>query len=262
MPLTDYQATIVERSFTMGRGTSYPGVGGIKGAVGLPDVRDHDVAFELRDGAQAGADVYGQRVITIPVQIIADTEDALASLIVAAQQAWRPSSDDLELQIQFATGTKSYYGRPRGFSDANLGNHALIAGHALFLATFVCSDPFAYDTAVAVGADSSSPVVVPNAGNAVSRRVTLTVVGNGGVPTITNTTDPHAGDITFQFSVTGAETVVLDLFDQTATIGSTDVTSRVSIASLWTDLQPGNNTLTFSGCASVAASVRPAYQGN
>lgn len=262
MPLTDYQTLIVERSFTMGRGTSYPGVGGIKGAVGLPDVRDHDVPFELRDGAQGGLDVYGQRVISIPVQVVADTEDALAALINDAQEAWSPSSEDLELQLQLATGTRSYFGRPRGLSDANMGSKALIGGHALMVATFVCSDPFAYSDEVTTGPDAASPIVVPNTGNAVSRRVELVIVGNGGKPSIINTTDPHGGDVTFQFTVTGSETCTVDLLTQTARVGSTDVTDRISIASLWTDLQPGNNTLTFTGCASVSATVRSAFQGN
>lgn len=260
MALTDYQALL--NGLTMGRSTNYPGVGGTKGAIGLPRVREHDVEFELRHGAQAGVDVYGQRIIQIPIQVIADDEDTLATRLNTLQAAWQPSSTDVELALKFAGTELSYFGRPRGLSDDAIGTKGLIGGHAFMVGTFVAADPFAYGAEVTTATDTSSPIVVTNAGNAVSRRCSLIVVGNGGMPTLTNTDDPHLGDVTFAATLSGAETCELDLAAQTAFVGGTDIIQRVNIASLWTDLQPGDNTITFSGCASVTAFHRPAFQGN
>lgn len=252
--LNQYQAAL--NGVTIGRDTYYPGVGGTRGAVGSPPINQHDLRLEMRHGGAAGIDRYGTRTIKVPVQIAATSEAHFDTLLGSLKDAWSPSDTDQELELRLGGTQLSYFGRPRGVDDSQLGGKALINSTGLVVCEFAATDPFGYGATVTVPADTSTPVTLPNAGNAPTSRVTLTIVGSGGTPALVNTSD-NAGDLTFTHTV--SSTLTVDLRAMTVRDGSTSRESWLSIGSLWFELQPGDNTVTFTGCTSVAASIRPAY---
>jgi len=258
---TAWQGELAARSFTFGRGTDYPGIGGIVGAYGTPTPDVDDLRRIGRDGVAGGIDRYPKRVLRIPMQVLGDDGADVDGNLAAVKAAWRRSDTDLALQLRLAGATTyTYFGRPRGVDDSRLGK--VEAGAALVVATFECLDPLAYGDTVTVGADSSSPVTLTNTGNATSYRCTLTVAGNGGTPVISNPDDPDGDAITFTAALAGGSSHVIDLHDMSVVSGvsSTHVEHLVSVSSQWFGLAPGDNDLTFTGCASVAATFRPAWE--
>ena len=258
---TAWQGELAARSFTFGRGTSYPGIGGIVGAYGTPTPEATDLRLTGRDGTVGGIDRYPKRVLRIPMQVLGDTGADVDTNLAALKAAWRRSDTDLALSLRLAgTTTLTYWGRPRGIDDSRLGK--VEAGTALVTATFDCLDPLAYGDTVTVGADASTPIPLTNNGNATSYRCVLTVAGNGGTPVLTNPDDPDGGDITFTSTLAGGSSYVIDLHDMSVVTGvsSTHVEDRVAASSRWFGLAPGTNNVAFTGCASVAASFRPAWE--
>ena len=254
-----WQGELAARSFTFGRGTNYPGIGGIVGAYGTPTPDADDLRLAGRDGATGGIDRYPKRVLRIPMQVLGDTGADVDTNLAALKAAWRRSDSDLALSLRLAGATTyTYFGRPRGLDDSRLGK--VEAGAALVTATFDCLDPLAYGATVTVAADVSSPVTLTNSGNATSYRCTLTVAGNGGTPVITNPDDPDGDDITFTAALAGGQSYVIDLQSMTVTKSGNNRDQDVAASSRWFGLAPGDNDLTFTGCASVAASFRPAWE--
>ena len=246
-------------SLTFGAGTDYPGIGGVRGAYGTPDVDTSDLVFGSRDGMFGGVDRYPRRIIRIPFQVLGDDPADVEANIAALKAVWRRATTDQALDLRLAGSTTyRYYGRPRGLDDSRLGQ--VIGGTALLTGTFVCTDPAAYGATVTVGADASSPVTLSNAGNATSYRCTLTVAGNGGIPVLTNPDDPDGDDITFASTLAGGQSYVIDLHTQTVTKSGVNCDADVAASSRWFGLYPGDNDIAFTGCASVAASFRPAWE--
>jgi len=256
---TAWQGELAARSFTFGRGTSYPGIGGIVGAYGTPTPEATDLRLTGRDGTVGGIDRYPKRVLRIPMQVLGDTGADVDTNLAALKAAWRRSDTDLALSLRLAgTTTLTYWGRPRGLDDSRLGK--VEAGAALVTATFDCLDPLAYGDTVTVAADSSTPIPLTNSGNATSYRCTLTVAGNGGTPVLTNPDDPDGGDITFTVALAGGSSYVIDLAAMSVTKASVNHEQDVSASSQWFGLAPGTNNIAFTGCASVAADFRPAWE--
>lgn len=254
---------------TMGAGTNYSVLfDGVKG-FGTPSFRSSDLPFgAIRDGVAPGFDTLEARAIALPFMIRGQASaSATMQAWTALKAAWQPASNrsgtvtaageqylDARLPGMPVTTMRSY-GRCRGIPDDEIGpGQRWITGTGIFLGT----DPLLYDaSATAVSADSSSPVPLPNAGNQPTRRCTLTVVGSGSAPVITNPNSLTGGAITFSTALSGTATI--DLYAQTVTVSGVDHTSDVDPSSLWFELQPGTNDVTFTGCTSVAASYRSAW---
>jgi phage-related protein len=77
---------------------------------------------------------------------------------------------------------------------------------------------------------------------------------------ITNPDDPDGDAITFTAALAGGSSYVIDLHAMSVTLAGVHREQDVSASSQWFGLAPGDNDLTFTGCASVAASFRPAWE--
>lgn len=246
---------------TFGRGTDYPGIGGIRGAYGTPEPEASDLRLVGRDGSIGGYDRYPRRIIRVPFTVLGDDGADVETNIAALKAAWRRTDTDTTLDLRLAgTTTYTYFGRPRGLEDGNLGK--VEAGVARLVGTFVCLDPYAYGPAETVTADATSPLPLENVGNATSYRCTLTIAGNGGTPVLTNPDDPDGDDITFTETLAGGQSLTVDLNTMTVTrLSGGNGDGAVASSSQWFGIAPGDNDLTFTGCASVAvASFRPAWE--
>lgn len=251
----DWQARLVERDLLIGRGTNYPGLGGMTG-LGILAPRASGQQRGLADGDSFGTHRYPARTLALPVQVLGDTDADRWQNWRALASAWRRSDTDLALDVRIpgmAETTMRYYGRPFGLIGDPHGLKSPVSGTA----EFRC-DPFAYGAAVDSAVDSSSPLVVTNAGDAATDRATLTVDGNGGTPTITNTTT--GGVIAFRDALAGGQSYVIDLREQVVTRSGVNHDGDVTSSSTWFALDPGANTLTFTGCASLQVTHRPAYE--
>lgn len=253
MPLNPLQASL--RGLTIGQGTDYPGIGGVHGIYLAPTPTAADVAIAGGHGVRGAFDRMETRPIIVPVLIAADVAATAENRLDTLKAAWAPTGVDVELAVRLEGDERRYFGRPRGVDDQAVSGRMLTQGVLEVECTFVATDPLAYDPGVAVAAGTS--IVCTNLGNMTSHRGTLTVVGNGGTPVITNTTT--GGTITFTTAVTGAETAEIDLYEQTVLIGGAHAENRTSPASSWFGWQAGANTVTVTGAASVAATVRSAW---
>lgn len=260
----------IQCGVTMGAGTSYRVLfDGFQG-LGAPAFRVSDMPFGVqRPGYAIGPEQLDSRPFAIPLLVAEGTQTATLTAWMALKASFIPAKD---ISYSLTTsGEKTFsfripglpvttmraYGRARGIPDEEMGpGGKWITGTGLFLAT----DPALYDeSATAVSADSSSPIPLPNAGNYPTRRCTLTVAGNDGTPVITNPASLEVGSITFNQVLATGQSYSIDLYTQRVTRGGNDANAEVDPSSRWFELQPGANNVTFTGCASVAASYRSAW---
>ena len=119
---TAWQGELAARSFTFGRGTSYPGIGGIVGAYGTPTPEATDLRLTGRDGTVGGIDRYPKRVLRIPMQVLGDDGAGVDTNLAALKAAWRRSDTDLALSLRLAgTTTLTYWGGPVGSTTRGSG---------------------------------------------------------------------------------------------------------------------------------------------
>lgn len=252
----DWQGEI--GSLTFGAGTDFRWLADGFAGIGLPEFRVSDLTRgPLVPGVSATFDTLEGRLLTFPLSVSKSTASATQQAWQTLKAAWKPSSTEQSLDLRMPGMPETVmrcYGRPRGLSgDTILNNGLQISAVASFLAT----DPHWYGGEVSVSADSSSPIPVVNAGDADTRRCTLTVVASGGTPVLTNPSDPDTGTITFATTFTG--TAVLDLNAQTCTVSGVSREDLIDPSSLWFVIVPGTNSITFTGVTSVASVTRPAY---
>jgi len=205
------------------------------------------------DGVFPGMDKLRRRIIRIPIVMAvgANTETQLDVL----KSAWRPSQIDKELDVRFDAAGRRYFGRARGLDvDVDYISQGVIRA----VATFEAFDPYGYALTTTAVNSSGSSVFVSNPGTAPTNRCVLTIVGNGGKPLLQNVDDPQGGLIRFRENLMGSVTVDLRTFEVKQ--GSTARGSFLSPQTTFFPILPiGSNRITFSGCLSVSASVRPAY---
>lgn len=242
-------------SLTFGSGTDYRWRADGFSGLALPGFRTNDMPRGVQvAGVVSSFDTFDGRLFVFPITIGKSTASATQQAFQTLKTAFKPSTSDTTLDLRtpgMAETQLLVYGRPRGVESESWEPHGRTAS---CVASFLATDPYFYGATAAVSADSSSPIPIVNAGDANTRRCTLTVVGSGGTPTITN---PNGGSITFASALSG--TATLDLDAQTCTVGGVSRDDLIAPSSAWFVIQPGTVNVTFSGCTSVASSLRPAY---
>lgn len=241
---------------------------GVQGLAGIPQPR-RSVTPRLDQGSALGRLSLPERVVSFRLGArgvgVTDTDrqaDAHDKLATVAD-AWWPQTDGAEVELQMLVPWRggvdtvlSLFGFPAGV-DVDAAEWTM--GWLEADADFVATDPLVYGAEVAVSADVSSPLTVASSslGTADTDRVTLTLVGDGGIPTITN---DQGGSIVFSQAVANAATVTVDLRERTATLSGSDVTSRISLTSDWLRLVAGqDNELSWTNLTSLAVTYRPAW---
>lgn len=204
-------------------------------------------------GSVAGVMVAGSTVGTVGV--LGDAADAAGAVTMAAtlRAAWQAAStSDVGLTVTRGTQARTYYGRPDG---CTIREELLPLGFVAALCSFRVLDPFGYGPVVAA-TGVSSPLVV--SGDVATERVVWTIHGNGGTPSIVNSTT--AESLLFASVVASGQTRVVDVRARTVVDGGgVSAMGQLSTATAWPRLAPGSNTLAISGCASVDVSYLPAY---
>lgn len=233
-----------------------PGVTGL----GVPDVKMGTEVDRLgTHGSTSGADYLGSRVIGIPVMIHhRDDVDAAMSSLRKLRAMWRPALSDELLSVTIpgygpADNTMRFWGRPRGSLSVDLA--LLHTGTVSAYASFSALDPIGYGPLTTVSLSSGANNIVVT-GDAPSSRATIELTGNGGTPTIINTT--HASrQVIFQAPIPSGQVWTLDLHRQTLRNASgTDMFSAIAPTSSWFHLLGGANSISLSGVASGSMTYR------
>lgn len=257
----DWQARLVERDFLIGRGTVYPGLGGITGT-GVLKPRYDDQARGMGNGDAFGVDTLPARILHMPIEVLGDSDSEVWAAYRALAVAWRHSRlTELALDVRIPGSAETvlrFFGRPLELPGDPHG----LKGHLATFAEFR-ADPYAYGALVESAVDSASPLTLDDStmgdDGCDTDRCVITINGNGGTPVITNTTT--GGSITFTAVLAGAQSYEIDLHAQTVTKAGIDRITDVDAGSLWFMLAGGvDNVLTFTGCASIQADYRPAYE--
>lgn len=265
----DYQVELPDENLLLGCNTDYDirrdDSKDIEGITGTPPVKLYDIESVGLDGSAPGMDAYQVRQITIPVRVF-DMDPAQArSKLQTLLDAWqlvRRGTTPLDIRVPGTPETvMRYWGRPREVAENRIFRKGGLIEVNL---TFDAVDPRAYGAEVDsdVTLIDDSPLTVINTGSTTSSRATLIVEGNGGMPHITNTSDPDQGDIVFKHTLLFGESLTINLFDQTVihSVLNLPWDRNVWISSLWFGLLPGNNEIEFTNCASLqVADARPAW---
>lgn len=249
------------RGLTVGAGTDYDLTGPV-GGLGALEPRTTDLALIAEHGSAAGLDTLPSRSLYLPLAMHDRSPAGAMILLRALKAAFSPAPatavEDLELRLPGLTGddeTLTYRGRPRGLvEDLEL----LRAGEVAALARFDALDPLGYGTTLE-GTATASPARIRLAGDWPTRAVVLEVVGNGGSPVITSTTD--AGRlVAWAVPLAPGATRLVDLYARSVTTTTgVDRYGELDGVTTWPRLLPGPNLVAFAGAASLAWSARPAY---
>jgi hypothetical protein len=245
-------------TFTFGQGTSYRWRADGFSGVGLAAYRMYDLARGPQiPGVVASFDTLEGRLVALPLVVTAATAAATQVAFQALKAAWKPRTADTTLDLRMpgmAETTLRLYGRPRAVS----GEQWTPRGNVVTcVAEFLATDPFFYGAEVTVVSNSGSTITLSNAGDADSRRATLTVTPQTAAPTLANTGD--SGSVTFATTLTSGTAATVALLDQSITYSGAARADLVDPSSPWFMLAPGSNVVTFTGASAVSCVFRPAY---
>lgn len=257
--MTEWTADLAG-TFVIGAGTDYIVSRNVFTGLGIPDVRDQDLPRGDFDGDEAGFDSLPPRRLSFPVEIVEATPAAANQSLSALKAAWaahRRSDTYLDLHLPggpSSSGVLRFYGRPR---EVAVDLSELHAGHIEAKPAFHALDPYGYGPEETVS-DSSSPAAVTSAGDVPTDRFTIEIVGDGGTPVITSTTDDDS-TVSFAVPLAAAAVAVLDFRGHSVTVDGNDAYDQLAAGPRWFRLLPGANSITFTGCASVEIVHEPAY---
>lgn len=253
MSLSTFQGSL--RGVTFGRGTIYPGIGGIDG-LGIVEPTGERLE-SYQDGVIPGADRYPARILRLPFEVLGTWTDYRA--LAAAFRLTRSGETTLDLDWPGCPGAGDsvrFYGRPKGLSGPL---EHLESGRISCFGTFECTDPYAYALAATSDLTNSGTFTILAADlgdvGADTVRATVTFHGNSGTPVLTNTTD--ASRFLRFTSVLGATTAAVDLstLAVSGAFGNSDLRSDSGFRLIGGTL----NSLTLTGAASVDIAYQPAY---
>lgn len=259
-PTDDWQATIREL-FTIGRGTDYPGIGGVTGT-GIEPFSFVGNRAGVGLGVVFGTDRVGPRRLRFPVRVIGDSESDVYGNLRVLASAWRPAagSDEVTLDVRWPGMVETVmrcYGHPGEVSP----NLADMKGGVIDCTVDFYAAPLWYGAEQSAASAASAydiPASATGETGADTDRVTITLTGNGSTPTVTHS--PSGGTVIFSQALAVGESAVIDLHTRTVTVNGSNADSRVSSASTWFRFTGGaDNTVTVTGAASQSITHRPAH---
>lgn len=260
----DWQVELPDRSLLIGSGTSYRlrVTGGFGGLFDIPAAEVTDLARSGSDGTSPSRLRSTSRMLSFRV-LIDGTAAATSTSLHTLVTKWRPVTDATEtpLDVRVPGSPETvmrFFGQPRDLTtDTRRFNTGTVESSAEFLAL----DPFAYGAEVADDGNTGTfTIAAANLGDlgADTDRVTLTINGNDGTPTLTNTTT--GGTLVFDTALATGSAYVVNLHTRAVTLSGVASPGVVSATSTWFRLKGGvENSLTLTGAADVDIDYRPAF---
>ena len=135
MPLTESQGLL--NGVTFGAGTNYRFAEEHVSGIGVPVPKTNDVNLAHDDGAYAGTDLQGVRIITIPFVVLGSSPSDAMDNFETLAAAWAPGGDET-LELYLPGKHFTCVGRPRGLiEDLRRLKQSMVD----CIGTFVCLDP-------------------------------------------------------------------------------------------------------------------------
>lgn len=257
------------------------GVTQVAGLREAPPTRPGDVNRPRQHGAWAGLTLFGERIVTLDLQVMSGaTQQPFTAVLAGVASAFAnildPSAGLPALQFMqpgWAT-PRQVYGRPtKGGYPINAD---LQYGKALIPVEITCPDPLIYDTATQLvtaglpsptaglafpvgfnatfGASFGGSLTLGNSGNEALHPI-FTFTGPVTWPTVTI----GAASLTFQLTLAQGDTLVVDCAARTAILnGTASRAGTIATGSRWLTVPPGGATVGFSSvdAAQVAGIVK------
>lgn len=262
MPLSNYQFSY--NGYTFGDLQDWNILpDGIEG-LDLPDIDGHDQPRFDNHGLVPGRDLVGGRLITINLDTAATTEAIMQARLAALRTATAPRKQpDAELPLTFKLPGEPELRslcRPRRRSLTIDRSYTMLNPTAIL--QFAASDPRLYaetETTVSIAAATLSGVA-----NNTGDTSTYPIVEVDGAATnpisIKNVTDGNK-TITLITALTSGQTLIVDFFKRTITIGGANKYDLLQAGGRWWELLPGNNTIEITGGGAKRVKFRSAWMG-
>ena len=136
MPVSVWQGSL--QGVTFGTGTNYHFASTNISGLGVPSPKANDVNLTSGDGAYAGADLKGVRVIVIPYIVLGTSPTNAMDNFETLAAAWEPVASDVTLELYLPGKHVTIAGRPRGLVE---DLSALKSSRVAAIGTFVALDP-------------------------------------------------------------------------------------------------------------------------
>lgn len=229
------------RTTLLGAGSVYP-VAAIEG-LDIPDVRSSNIARAPGDGTIPGLDWYNERVVRLRMGIDATVDGLLAAKVNVLRAAFVRSTVPIPLHFMLRGETKRYLMvLPRRYAlvydqDANALNAPDV------IAELVAPDP----RILAATATTITPGgTATNAGTFKASPV-LTVTGSAAGPIVIAKTTGTTGSVSITTAIPAAQQLVIDFRARTVLLNGVNRYDLVTGTPTWFDIEPGANTITYSG---------------
>lgn len=243
-------------SLGLGEATDYKIESPVEG-LETPPIRTSQDNYSGRDGGRVNGQFYSPRLITLTGFIGKGTCDLHEAARLALQQAL-PIREDLDMTISTFDGTE--YATTVRLLDLKMPY--INKKHSDFKIDLVAADPFLYSgdefsaviplevgggftlpvTLPIIFAPGTAPTVVTNGGNAIVYP-TITIVGAATNPEITKVDTGEKVEVNVTMS--GGDTLVIDLKRRVITLNGGSVLSLRSTDSSWWGLDVGANELKY-----------------
>lgn len=211
------------------------------------------IRLESSDKAVShGSFVYGMslepRTIVITGSVASPVGQTVTSYHYALRGAFQPQTSALPLSFMIPPddSAKRVYAIPTHPASFTLDNSVVI-GQLKYAVQLIAGDPRIYsDTETTTAVSSGGNSVVNNVGLFPSPPTIVTTGSYGSSVTFTNSTQSRA--ITLS-GLSGSGVITVDFANHTITRGSENLYGKLSSASTWWQLGPGNNTIASTGVA-------------
>lgn len=240
--LSDFQFNYTDVAI-IGDGTNCP-LFSVEG-LDTPDVRDQDQERFESDGSVPGIDLLNKRIITIELDTAATDSSGLESVLAVLRAAFHrrlsPTDEQwlafkLPGQVQKRVNCRPRKRRiPIDLKYARMNPSIVLE--------FVASDPRIYsdeETTTSWTADGTTQVI-NNTGNLEMFPIIEVVGASGGAVTFYN--DTTGLSFTYNATVTGGQTLRVNMYTGTVTLNGVNAASAVIAASRLWWLQAGNNNV-------------------
>lgn len=237
--------------WTFGDGTSYDVVDAE--GFGLPDIRSTRTDLGAGDGSFPGVDFYSVRVLRFRLEVTADSDVAFESAMDVMRRATTKQASELPLTVDLPGQTaKRLECRPTR-RRAPIDLPYAIGRLAVVDIEFTASDPLFYE-------DTSTNTVITTA-TTVSNAGDTAAKWSAAITGSTNPTLRHDGSgLLLDFdNLSGAVDLVSSHRQRTATQSGTNVYGNLTAVSEFFLLDPGDNSLTYTGGGTCTVTHRAAY---
>lgn len=214
--------------------------------------KTNDQERDADDGAFLGDDFVASKLIEFHVDIECTGAAQANQEIIILDQAWQPMTAEIPFVFQKAglTGKKVIYVRPRDIDIPS--NYDLGRGFIRMSSRLFAPDPRIYSLAQKTASGSIAAGSTNNAITATNDGTFLhgsrPIVEIDGPTVNPRVTFAESGGEALRLdgSLAAGQTIIIDTYYRTVTIGGVDAYSWVRTDNQWPKLMPGVNNITYS----------------